>query len=274
MNTLVAPAAKSLARTLITDALAIFCAELSRLGSPLPYADEADLTIDYGSPINPHIVVSFYKGYGGLLPLADECYAYSEPAVKAAKKAMKTFMLEGGSEATKGRDTQRIGPGYDFIVDFESEKTRISVDMHAKFPVMVCTNWQTGLLDLALLTRAADGQSDRWFNHVEEYLAQLGYRRLRHDGLAAMGDVYLPAEPSMAPLLVRYHYHADDPRQPEMSLTIVHEQGQPETICVTREDMATIDNPVVCLLAHPVKRGIVSAVCAPAVLPAMVNPLD
>lgn len=260
MQTLIAPPAKNLARTLITEALAVFCDELTRLGSPLPFNNEADLVIDYGSAINPHVVISFYTYSGNLLPLAAACVEHDPSAVQLAKKAMKSFVLRGGGETTQGFETQRTGQGYDVIVDFEREKTRVCFDTLALFPAIVFTNWQTGLLDLALVTKRAVHTSTRWFEDVEDQLAHLGYRLVYDEAFYHVGNVYLPADQSMAPLLVRYYGHAENDAQPEMSIEIFHKTGRPEIIYVSADAVAAVAHPVVCLLAQPVLRGIFSAI--------------
>lgn len=251
---------QSLARTLVSEGLALFKEALISNGLPSPFADEEELVTNFGTALNPSLCLSFYKKGGNLFPEASECLSYDEKLIKQELLAFHRFIGYGGNETTREHASKAVGEeGQNFRVDFLGEKTSVYVHLHhGVFPFVEFRSWESGLLDLNQLTEVA---TSNWFNKFDDQLNSLNYEEDRSPNLYRIGQLFIHVDPNMSPLLVR-QYPNYNGQEPEITVEVFYQTGKPQTSSLIKGNLLNQRNLTIDLRSSGKHRTITYADCS------------
>ena len=188
---------QTVAERVVRDGFKQFERALKRFGISSPATPGVDILSDYGTDLNPELVLSFYTHSGNMTPQASDCYCQDEEKVADAWQAYKTFIRIGGHRITAERRLEQYS-AKNRVVTFD-DKSAITIinDRASDLPMLAITTWQAGVLDLTDLKQKAD-----FGYYVGERLERIGYRRHSDKMLIDLGEVYRHPDPAMAPVLI------------------------------------------------------------------------
>lgn len=233
---------QSLAERVVRDGFKQFERSLKRQSIDSPATPGFDLLFDYGTALNPELVLSFYTSSGNLTLQASECYCQDEEKVSDAWHAYKQFIRIGGHPITAERRLETYSPKTLMVTFDDKSAINIINDRATGLPMLSIINWQTGLLDVTDLK----GKDDVGF-YLEQRLERIGYRWHVDNLLLDMGRIFRHPDSAMAPVLVDWN------TKDTVKLLLFPADQPALRIDLTQKTLESMDAPVLDLRRQPTK---------------------
>lgn len=233
---------QTVAERVVQDGFKQFERALKRFGISSPITPGVDILFDYGTALNPELVLSFYTQSGNLTPQAGDCYCQDKEKVDDAWQAFKTFIRMGGHRITAERRSDAYSANRSTVIFEDQSAINIINDRASGLPMLSVVIWRNGILDLTDLKQT----TDMGF-YVGERLERIGYRRYKDRILMDMGQIFRHPDPDMVPVLMDWN----TPEKANMILFPADQQ--PIRINLTNSVLESLNTPVLDMRRRPIQ---------------------